>query len=58
MIKQGIMVINPFDPRDATRKGLAWLIAMIPECMVTIVCGVDYFMDYPSGEKQVLQIVS
>ena len=47
MKEHGIMVINPFGPRDATRKGLARLIAMIPESPVKMVCGVDYVMDYP-----------
>jgi hypothetical protein len=50
------MVINPFGPLDATRKGLARLIAMIPEHPVRIVCGVDYVMDYLSWEKQVLHL--
>jgi glyoxylase-like metal-dependent hydrolase (beta-lactamase superfamily II) len=56
MKEQGIMVINPFGPLDATRKGLARLIAMIPEHPVRIVCGVDYVMDYLSWEKQVLHL--
>jgi hypothetical protein len=30
---------------------------LIPEHPVTTVCGVDYVMDYPSWEKQVLQLV-
>ncbi len=57
MKEHGIMVINPSGPRDATRKGLARLIAMIPESPVKMVCGVDYVMDYPSGEKQVLRLI-
>jgi len=57
MKEQEKMLINPYGPMDATRKGLARLIAMIPERPVTTVCGVDYVMDYPSWEKQVLQLV-
>ena len=57
MKEQGKMVINPYGPREATRKGLARLLALIPERPVTTVCGVDYVMDYPSWEKQVIQLV-
>ena len=57
MKEQGKMVINPYGPVDATRKGLDRLIAMIPEHPVSMVCGVDYVMVYPSWEKQVLQLV-
>jgi len=52
------MVINPYGPQDATMKGLVRLIDFIPERPVTIVCGVDYVMDYPSWEKQVHQLIN
>lgn len=51
------MILNPYGPRDATREGLARLIGQIPDHPVSLVCGVDYVMDYLSWEKLVRPLV-
>lgn len=55
--KQAKLVINPFGPLNATTEGLGRLIEMIQKRPVSIVCGVDYVMDYPSWEKHALPLI-
>jgi len=54
---KGKMILNPYGPRTATRDGLVQLMGQIPDYPVSMVCGVDYVIDYPSWEKQVLPLI-
>lgn len=57
MKAQGKMILNPYGPRTATHDGLVQLMRQIPAYPVSMVCGVDYVIDYPSWEKQVLPLI-
>jgi hydroxyacylglutathione hydrolase len=47
------MVINPYGPEEETRFGLAALFDHLRGHPVSVVCGVDYVMNYPSWDKKV-----
>jgi hypothetical protein len=53
---QGKMILNPYGPGTTTQEGLAQLLGHMTDYPVSKVCGVDYVMDYPSWEKQVLPL--